>query len=67
MALHAAPPPLLPGPLPPGSLPEDAVSVSPQREEARQKGLAEPPLLCSMLAVLSGEVVREVCPEGDWA
>lgn len=63
---HCATPHLL-GPLPSGSLIEDGVSVSPQREEARQKGLAEPPLLCSMLAVLSGEVVREVCPAGGWA
>lgn len=41
-----------------GSLTEDIVSVSSQREEARQKGLAEPPPFRSMLAVLSGEMVR---------
>lgn len=44
------------------------MSVSPQREEAQQKGLAEPPPLHSMLAVLSGETgersaARETGPE----
>ena len=44
------------------------MSVSPQREEAQQKGPAEPPPLHSMLAVLSGETgerfpAREIGPE----
>lgn len=44
------------------------MSVSPQREEAQQKGLSEPPPLHSMLAVLSGETgersaAREIGPE----
>ena len=68
LTLHAAPLPTSWVSLPPRSLPEDAVSVSPQREEARQKGLAEPPPLHSMLAVLSGETGersagRETGPE----